>query len=38
MGFVVEQPGVLTTVQDGGRFGYERFGMSPSGPYGSDLL
>ena len=32
MGFVVEQPGVLTTVQDGGRFGYERFGMSPSGP------
>ncbi len=32
MGFVVEQPGILTTVQDEGRYGYEQFGMSPSGP------
>ena len=28
----VEAPGFLTTVQDGGRYGYERFGISPSGP------
>jgi len=32
MGILVENPGVLTTVQDGGRFGYEQFGVSPSGP------
>ncbi len=32
MGFSVENPGVLTTVQDEGRYGYEQFGMSPSGP------
>ena len=32
MGIVVENPGVLTTVQDGGRYGYEQFGVSPSGP------
>ncbi len=32
MGFTAENPGVLTTVQDGGRFGYESFGLSPSGP------
>ena len=32
MGFTVEHPGILTTVQDEGRFGYERFGMSPAGP------
>ena len=35
MGFLVENPGVLTTVQDEGRYGYERFGMSPSGPMDS---
>ena len=32
MGFVVESGGVLTTVQDGGRFGYEQYGLSTSGP------
>ncbi len=32
MGFVTENPGVLTTVQDEGRFGYEQFGVSPAGP------
>lgn len=32
MGFVTEDPGVLTTVQDEGRYGYEQFGMSPAGP------
>lgn len=32
MGFVTENPGVLTTVQDEGRYGYEQFGMSPAGP------
>ena len=32
MGFKVENPGILTTVQDGGRFNYEKFGVSPSGP------
>lgn len=29
---VVEKGGMLTTIQDQGRFGYERFGVSPSGP------
>lgn len=32
MGFVTENPGVLTTIQDEGRYGYEQFGMSPAGP------
>ncbi len=32
MRITVESPGLLTTVQDSGRFGYERFGVSPSGP------
>lgn len=32
MGFVTENPGVLTTIQDEGRRGYEQFGMSPAGP------
>ena len=32
MGFTVENPGILTTVQDSGRYGYEKFGISPSGP------
>lgn len=32
MGFTVIQPGLLTTIQDEGRFGYERYGMTPSGP------
>ena len=32
MALVVDNPGLLTTVQDEGRFGYARFGMSPSGP------
>ncbi|MDD3229463.1 MAG: biotin-dependent carboxyltransferase family protein [Oscillospiraceae bacterium] len=29
---VVEKGGALTTIQDLGRFGFERFGVSPSGP------
>lgn len=32
MGFTVENPGILTTVQDSGRYGREQFGMSPAGP------
>lgn len=32
MGFTAENPGVLTTIQDEGRYGYEQFGMSPAGP------
>ena len=32
MGFITENPGVLTTVQDEGRFGYEQFGVSTAGP------
>lgn len=31
MGIVVENPGILTTVQDEGRFGYQQFGVSPAG-------
>ena len=32
MGVIVEKPGILTTVQDEGRFGYQQFGVSPAGP------
>ena len=32
MGIVVENPGLLTTVQDEGRFGYQQIGVSPAGP------
>lgn len=28
----IENGGILTTIQDGGRFGYEQFGVSPGGP------
>ena len=35
MGIVVETPGILTTVQDEGRFGYQQFGVSPAGPMDS---
>jgi len=31
MGLVVKRPGVCTTVQDMGRFGYQGSGFSPSG-------
>ena len=31
MGIQVLQPGLLTTVQDQGRFGHQRIGMSPAG-------
>ncbi len=31
MGIVVENPGILTTVQDEGRFGYQQSGVSPAG-------
>lgn len=27
----IERPGLLTTIQDAGRFGYERWGVSPAG-------
>jgi antagonist of KipI len=32
MGMKIEDGGILTSIQDGGRFGYEQFGVSPSGP------
>lgn len=32
MGVVIENPGILTTIQDEGRYGYEQFGVSPAGP------
>lgn len=32
MGIIVENPGIQTTVQDEGRFGYQQYGVSPSGP------
>ena len=38
MGIVVENPGLLTTVQDEGRFGYQQFGVSPAGTYGYEIL
>lgn len=32
MGILVEDGGILTTVQDAGRFGYQQYGVSPAGP------
>lgn len=32
MGIIIETPGLLTTIQDAGRFGYGQFGVTPSGP------
>lgn len=32
MGVLVDNPGILTTIQDKGRYGWEKFGMSPAGP------
>lgn len=32
MSIYIENPGLLTTVQDGGRFGYQKYGISPAGP------
>lgn len=32
MGIIIENPGLLTTLQDAGRFGYGQFGVTPSGP------
>ena len=32
MAIVVLSPGILTSVQDGGRLGYQQYGVSPSGP------
>lgn len=32
MGMIVENPGILTTVQDEGRFGSQQYGVSPAGP------
>lgn len=35
MGIIVENGGILTTVQDEGRFGYQAYGVSTSGPLDS---
>lgn len=32
MGILIENGGALTSIQDEGRYGYQKFGMSPSGP------
>lgn len=32
MGILVKDPGPFTTVQDEGRFGYQQYGVTPSGP------
>ena len=32
MGIQVIDPGILTTIQDGGRIGYQQYGVTPSGP------
>ena len=32
MSIIIEEPGIFTTIQDNGRFNYEKFGVSPSGP------
>ena len=33
MGIIVENGGILTTVQDEGRFGYQAFGVSTQEPW-----
>jgi len=38
MGVKIMQPGVLTTVQDAGRFGHQAAGFSVSGPMDTDAL
>ena len=38
MAIVVLSPGILTSVQDGGRYGYQQYGVSPSGPMDSRAL
>ena len=38
MGLKILQPGVLTTVQDAGRFGHQAAGFSVSGPMDTDAL
>lgn len=32
MAIIIDHPGLLTTIQDEGRFGYAQFGVTPSGP------
>lgn len=32
MGILIQEPGLFTTVQDEGRYGYQQFGVTPSGP------
>ncbi|MFV0362695.1 MAG: biotin-dependent carboxyltransferase family protein [Suipraeoptans sp.] len=32
MGIYFRESGILTTIQDAGRFGYQQFGVSPAGP------
>lgn len=36
MGIIIDNPGLLTTIQDEGRFGYGQFGVTPSGPMDVD--
>jgi len=38
MAVIVEKGGVLTTIQDSGRFGYEKYGLSTSGPMDWDAF
>lgn len=32
MAIIIDNPGLLTTIQDAGRFGYGQYGVTPSGP------
>ncbi|MBT9775636.1 5-oxoprolinase/urea amidolyase family protein [Clostridium sp. MCC353] len=32
MSIYIEEAGILTTIQDGGRLGYQKYGVSPAGP------
>lgn len=38
MGILVQEPGLFTTVQDEGRYGYQQFGVTPSGPMDARAL
>ena len=38
MGVIVENPGIQTTVQDEGRFGYQQFGVIAGRSYGYKVL
>ena len=38
MAIIIENPGLLTSVQDAGRFGMQRYGMSPAGAMDLDSM